>query len=68
MTNVDYLIEYDKTDPISIEVYSQTLIGKTFRAATKDAGGERKGSYKNGERTASRAGTAWRGKGIYMNG
>ena len=27
----EYLIEYDKTDPISIEVYSQKLIGKTFR-------------------------------------
>ena len=31
MLNVEYLIEYDKTDPISIEVYSQKLIGKTFR-------------------------------------
>ena len=31
MANVEYLIEYDKTDPISIEVYSQKLIGKTFR-------------------------------------
>ena len=31
MAKVEYLIEYDKTDPISIEVYSQKLIGKTFR-------------------------------------
>ena len=31
MTNVEYLIEYDKADPISIEVYAQKLIGKTFR-------------------------------------
>ena len=31
MANVDYLIEYDKNDPVSIEVYSQKLIGKTFR-------------------------------------
>jgi DNA mismatch repair protein MutH len=29
--NDDYLYEYDKTDPISIENYSQRLIGKTFR-------------------------------------
>ena len=28
---MDYLIEYDRSDPISIEVYSQKLIGKTFR-------------------------------------
>lgn len=31
MENVDRLIEYDRTDPISIERYSQKLIGKTFR-------------------------------------
>lgn len=31
MENIDYLIEYDRSDPISIEVYSQKLIGKTFR-------------------------------------
>lgn len=31
MLNIDYLIEYDRSDPISIEVYSQKLIGKTFR-------------------------------------
>lgn len=31
MANIDYLIEYDRSDPISIEVYSQKLIGKTFR-------------------------------------
>lgn len=31
LVNIDYLIEYDRPDPISIEVYSQKLIGKTFR-------------------------------------
>lgn len=34
MLNIDYLIEYDRSDPISIEVYSQKLIGKTFRQIT----------------------------------
>lgn len=28
---MDYLIDYDTTDPISIEIYSQRMIGKTFR-------------------------------------
>lgn len=28
---MDYLIEYDKADPLSIERYSQKLIGKSFR-------------------------------------
>ncbi len=28
---MDYLVEYDKSDPLSIEVYSQRMIGKTFR-------------------------------------
>lgn len=28
---MDYLIEYDKKSPISIEAYSQKLIGKSFR-------------------------------------
>lgn len=31
MTNIDYDIDYDKTDPQSIEQYSQKMIGKTFR-------------------------------------
>ena len=31
MANIDYVIEYDRSDPISIEAYSQKLIGKTFR-------------------------------------
>ncbi len=31
MTDYEYSIEYNKADPISIEVYSQRLIGKTFR-------------------------------------
>lgn len=31
MANVDYIVEYDKSDPISIEVYSQRMVGKTFR-------------------------------------
>ena len=31
MANFEYLIEYDKTDPISIEAYSQKLVGRTFR-------------------------------------
>lgn len=31
MENNDYLVEYDKSDPTSIEIYSQKLIGKTFR-------------------------------------
>ena len=28
--NLDYLIEYDESNPISIEKYAQRLIGKTF--------------------------------------
>lgn len=28
---MDYLIEYDRSDPISIETYAQRLIGKSFR-------------------------------------
>lgn len=31
MMNDDYLNGYDKTDPLSIEAYSQRLVGKTFR-------------------------------------
>ena len=31
MADYEYLVEYDKTDPLSIELYSQRLIGKTFR-------------------------------------
>lgn len=31
MESIDYIVEYDRSDPISIEVYSQKLIGKTFR-------------------------------------
>lgn len=31
MENNGYLVEYDKSDPTSIEIYSQKLIGKTFR-------------------------------------
>lgn len=31
MASIDYLVEYDRTDPISIEKYSQKLVGKTFR-------------------------------------
>lgn len=31
MTNIEYVVEYDRSDPISIEIYSQKLIGKTFR-------------------------------------
>jgi DNA mismatch repair endonuclease MutH len=28
---MDYLVEYDKGDPISIETYSQRLVGRSFR-------------------------------------
>lgn len=31
MAKIDYIIGYDKTNPLSIEVFSQKLIGKTFR-------------------------------------
>lgn len=31
MMNGDYMNEYDRTDPLSIEAYSQKMIGKTFR-------------------------------------
>ncbi len=31
MVTAEYFIEYDKADPISIEAYSQRLVGKTFR-------------------------------------
>lgn len=31
MKSVDYLVEYDRSDPISIEAYSQRMVGKTFR-------------------------------------
>ncbi|MDE7340364.1 MAG: restriction endonuclease [Lachnospiraceae bacterium] len=28
---MDYIVEYDRSDPISIETYSQKMVGKTFR-------------------------------------
>lgn len=31
MVNVDYIVEYDRSDPISIEKYSQRMVGKKFR-------------------------------------
>lgn len=31
MMNVDYIADYDRTDPLSIEAYSKKLVGKTFR-------------------------------------
>lgn len=31
MMNGNYMNEYDRTDPLSIEAYSQKMIGKTFR-------------------------------------
>lgn len=31
MMNVDYIAEYDRSDPLSIETYSKNLVGKTFR-------------------------------------
>lgn len=31
MRIVDYKVEYDKSNPLSIEAYSQKMIGKTFR-------------------------------------
>lgn len=31
MMNVDYIVEYDRSDPLSIETYSKNLVGKTFR-------------------------------------
>lgn len=31
MANMNYIVEYDKSNPISIEAYSQRMIGKTFR-------------------------------------
>ena len=36
MAKVDYIIEYDRTNPISIEAYSQKLIGMTFRQILED--------------------------------
>ena len=36
MMNMDYLTDYDKTDPISIETYAQRMIGKTFREIIED--------------------------------
>lgn len=29
--SMDYMIDYDRTDPISIENYAQRMVGKTFR-------------------------------------
>lgn len=40
--NIDYLIEYDRSDPISIEVYSQKLIGMTFRQIWEEDDGKRR--------------------------
>lgn len=31
MDNAGYIVEYDRSDPISIEAYAQRMIGKTFR-------------------------------------
>ena len=36
MGNIDYLIEYDNSDPLSIESFSQRLIGKSFREIIED--------------------------------
>ena len=36
METKDYLVEYDSSDPISIETYSQKMIGKTFRQIMED--------------------------------
>lgn len=33
---MDYLIDYDRTDPISIEAYAQRMVGKTFREIIED--------------------------------
>lgn len=38
MMNVNHLNEYDRSDPISIEMYSQRLIGKTFREIVESDG------------------------------
>ncbi len=34
--NMDYILEYDRTDPRSIEAYSQRMVGKTFRQILKE--------------------------------
>ena len=36
MANTSYSDEYDKTDPLSIEQFSQRLIGKTFRQVIEE--------------------------------
>lgn len=36
MENIDNSIEYDRTDPISIEAYSQKMVGKTFREISEE--------------------------------
>lgn len=33
---MDYLIDYDRTNPISIEAYAQRMVGKTFREIIED--------------------------------
>ena len=33
---MEYVIEYDRTDPRSIEQYAKRLIGKTFREIIED--------------------------------
>lgn len=33
---MDYMIDYDRTDPVSIENYAQRMVGKTFREIIED--------------------------------
>lgn len=33
---MEYIVEYDKSNPLSIEAYAQRLVGKTFRQVCDD--------------------------------
>ncbi|POP31818.1 restriction endonuclease, partial [Blautia producta] len=33
---MDFILEYDETDPISIEEYGKKLVGKTFAEVCED--------------------------------
>ena len=47
MMNEDYEIGYDKTDPRSIESYSQRMIGRTFREVIEEGKEQRSGLLKD---------------------
>ena len=60
---MEYLLDYDKTDPHSIEKYAQKLIGKTFAEVCKEDEQSRKSIIKEDSATYKAAVANKRQKG-----